>query len=63
MSLKSVVGGRAESLRVREGNDSKSDPDKGKWIIDAESSVIVTTTKVHPSEPEEPEEGECLFHL
>jgi hypothetical protein len=35
---------------------------KGKWIIDAESSAIVATTKVHPSEPEELEEGELLFH-
>jgi hypothetical protein len=52
-------------LKASESNtssDSESDPDKGKWIIDAEPSAIVTTTKVHPSEPEELEEGEHLFH-
>jgi hypothetical protein len=42
--------------------DSKSNPEGGKRIIDDESSAMVATTKVWPSEPEEPEEGECLFH-
>ena len=42
--------------------DSKLNPDGGKYIIDVESSSTVTTTKVHLSEPEEPKEGECLFH-
>jgi hypothetical protein len=44
------------------GYDSKSNPEGGKWIIDVEPSAIVATTKVQPSEPEEQEEGECLFH-
>jgi hypothetical protein len=44
------------------GSDSDSDPDKVKWIIDAEPSATVTTTKIHPNEPEESEEGEHLFH-
>jgi hypothetical protein len=42
--------------------DSKSNPEGGKQIIDVEPSATVTTTKVQPSELEEPEEGECLFH-
>jgi hypothetical protein len=42
--------------------DSESNPKGGKQIIDAEPSATVTTTKVHSSELEEPEEGECLFH-
>jgi hypothetical protein len=44
--------------------DSNSDLDtgKGKHIIDAEPSANVTTTQIHPEEPEESEEGECLFH-
>ena len=42
--------------------DSESNPEGGKRIIDVEPSATVTTTKVWPSEPEEPEEGECLFH-
>jgi hypothetical protein len=31
-------------------------------IIDTEPSVTITTTKFHPEEPEDPEEGEHLFH-
>jgi hypothetical protein len=42
--------------------DSESNPEGGKKIIDVEPSATVTTTKVQQSEPEEPEEGECLFH-
>jgi hypothetical protein len=43
-------------------SDSESNPEGGKQIIDVEPSATVTTTKVWPSEPEEPEEGEHLFH-
>ena len=43
-------------------SDSKSNPEGGNYIIDVEPSATVTTTKVWPSEPEEPEEGERLFH-
>jgi hypothetical protein len=43
-------------------SDSKSNPEGGKRIIDAEPSATVTTTKVQPSEPKEPEQGEHLFH-
>jgi hypothetical protein len=43
-------------------SDSESNPEGGKRIIDVETSATVTTTKVWPSEPKEPEEGECLFH-
>jgi hypothetical protein len=35
---------------------------KGKWIIDAEPSATITTTKIQPDESEELEEGEHLFH-
>ena len=42
--------------------DSKSEPERGRWIIDAEPSAIVATTKLQPSEPDEPEEGEHFFH-
>jgi hypothetical protein len=40
--------------------DSKSE--NGKCIIDAEPNVTIATTKFQPKEPEDPEEGECLFH-
>jgi hypothetical protein len=42
--------------------DSESNPEGGKQIIDVKPSATVATTKVRPSKPEEPEEGECLFH-
>jgi hypothetical protein len=42
--------------------ESDSNLEGGKQIIDVEPSSIVSTTKVQSSEPEEPEEGECLFH-
>ena len=42
--------------------DSESNLEGGKWIINVEPSAIVATTKVRPSNPEEPEEGEHLFH-
>jgi hypothetical protein len=43
-------------------SESDSEPKKGKKIIDAEPNVTIATTKVHPEEPEEIEEGERLFH-
>ena len=33
-----------------------------KQIIDAEPSATIATTKLQTGEPNEPEEGECLFH-
>jgi hypothetical protein len=55
---------------VAEVKASKSDVDsdfepeleRGRHIIDAEPSATISTTKLHPSEPDELEEGECLFH-
>jgi hypothetical protein len=44
------------------GFDSDSELERGRWIIDAEPSSIVATTKLHPSEPDELEEGKFLFH-
>eukprot|EP00253_Pinus_taeda_P006352 PITA_06352 len=51
-------------------SDACSDPDpepdkgkgKGKQIIDADPSTIVATAKIQKNEPENPEEGERLFH-
>jgi len=43
-------------------SNSESNPEGGNQIIDAEPNASVATTKVWPSEPKEPEEGECLFH-
>jgi hypothetical protein len=44
------------------GSDSKSELERGRWIIDVEPSSIVATTKLHHGEPDEIEEGEGLFH-
>jgi hypothetical protein len=44
------------------GSDSESEPERGRQIIDVEPNATVATTKVQPGEPDEPEEGECLFH-
>ena len=51
-------------------SDACSDPEreadkgngKGKQIIDAEPSATVATAKIQRNEPEDPEEGERLFH-
>jgi hypothetical protein len=42
--------------------DSDLEPDREKQIIDSELNVTIVATKVHPKEPKESEEGECLFH-
>jgi hypothetical protein len=44
------------------GSDSESEPERGSQIIDVEPSSTIATTKLQPSEPDKPEEGECLFH-
>jgi hypothetical protein len=44
------------------GSYSESEPEKGRQIIDVEPSATIATTKIHPGEPDEQEEGERLFH-
>jgi hypothetical protein len=44
------------------GSNFESEPENGRHIIDAEPNVTVSTTKIQPSEPNDPEEGEPLFH-
>jgi hypothetical protein len=60
-SKKSLVD-EVKSSELDVGSNSKSEPEKGRHIIDAEPSATISTTKIHPDEPNEPEEGECLFH-
>jgi hypothetical protein len=43
-------------------SNSKSETERGRDIIHAEPSATVATTKVQPGEPDEPEEGDLLFH-
>jgi hypothetical protein len=52
-----------KSFELDVGYNSKSEPKKGRWIIDEEpSATIATTTKVQLDEVDEIEEGEHLFH-
>jgi hypothetical protein len=43
-------------------SNSESNLKSGKRIIDVKPGATIATTKVQPSEPEEPEEGKRLFH-
>ena len=47
-------------------SDSESKPDKGnekgKHIFDAEPNATISIANIQKEEPEDPEEGECLFH-
>ena len=43
-------------------SDPETEPERGRRIIDAEPSATIATTKLQPGEPDEPEEGENLFH-
>jgi hypothetical protein len=43
-------------------SESKLEIERGRWIIDAEPSATIASTKLQPGEPDEPKEGERLFH-
>jgi hypothetical protein len=43
-------------------SDSETEQERRRWIIDEKPNAIVATTKLQPSEPDKPEEGERLFH-
>jgi uncharacterized protein (DUF2147 family) len=43
-------------------SDSEPEPKIGRRIIDAEPGATFCTTKLQPGEPNEPKEGERLFH-
>jgi hypothetical protein len=44
------------------GYESESELENGRQIIDVEPSATIFTTKIQPSEPDDPEEGKRLFH-
>jgi hypothetical protein len=44
------------------GSDSKPELERGRQIIDTEPNATIATTKIHPGEPGDPEEGAHLFH-
>jgi hypothetical protein len=43
-------------------SDSEPEPERRRRIIDVEPSATVATTKLQLGEPDEPEEGERIFH-
>jgi hypothetical protein len=51
-----------KSFELDVGSEYESEPKKGGRIIDTDPSATVATTKVQPGEPNEPKEGENLFH-
>jgi hypothetical protein len=55
-----VVEVKASKSNV--GSESECELEKGRWIIDAEPSAIVATTKVQLNELDEPKEFGCLFN-
>jgi hypothetical protein len=42
--------------------DSEPELERVRWIINTEPSATIATTKLQPGEPDEPEEGDNLFH-
>jgi hypothetical protein len=44
------------------GSESKSELERWRQMIDTKSSATVATTKLHPGEPDKPEEGEHLLY-
>jgi hypothetical protein len=59
---KHLLVAEVKSFESDTGYDSEYEPEMGRQIIDVEPSAIVSTTKLQPSEPDELEEGESLFH-
>ena len=51
-----------KSSESNEGSKFELEPERGRQIIDTKPSATVATTKLQPGEPDEPEEGEHLFH-
>jgi hypothetical protein len=60
--LKQSLVAEVKASESDAGSDSETEPERGRQIIDVEPSAIISTTKLHPGEPNEPVEGEHLFH-
>jgi hypothetical protein len=59
---KQSIMAKVKAYESDAGSDSESEPERGRQIIDMEPSATIATTKLQPGEPDEPEEGEHLFH-
>jgi hypothetical protein len=47
LSKNSLVA-EVKDYKLDAGFDSDSEPKKGRWVIDAEPSATIATTKIHP---------------
>jgi len=43
-------------------SEYESNPESGKWIINAKPNATIPTIKFQPNKPKELDEGEHLFH-
>ena len=59
---KQLLVAKMKSSELDLDSDSKTGPDKGNQIIDAEPNATITTAQIQSVEPEDPQEGERLFH-
>jgi hypothetical protein len=53
---------KVKASELDKDSDYEPEPERERQIIDAEPSVTIATTKLQPGEPDDPEEGEGLFH-
>jgi hypothetical protein len=60
-SKQSLVA-KVKAFELDADYDSELELERGRWIIDVEPSATVATTKLQPGKPDDPEEGERLFH-
>ena len=60
-SKKSLVA-EVKAFESDASSDSKVGPKRGRQIINVEPSAAIATTKLQPGEPDDPKEGERLFH-
>ena len=51
-----------KSLELDSNFDFETEPDEGKWIIDAKLNATIATAQIQPVELEDLEEGKHLFH-
>jgi hypothetical protein len=59
---KQLLVAEVKAYELDVDSDSEPEPERGRQIIDIEPSATIATTKLQPGEPDEPEEGESLFH-
>jgi hypothetical protein len=59
---KKLLVAEVKASELDADSESEPEPERGRQIIDTEPSATIATTKLQLGEPDEPEEGEHLFH-